>query len=70
MKQFLIFVFGLMSMVVFVCGMVCGVQAIASGEPFSVVCGVVFMIIWVYVAINWLKSNGPDMLYKQFFEKD
>lgn len=70
MKQFLIFVFGLLSILVFVCGMVCGIQAIVSGGTFSVVCAVVFMIVWVYLAIDWLKMNGPDLLYNQFFDKE
>lgn len=68
MKQFLIFVFGLMSMVVFVCGMVCGIQAIVAGGVFTIVCAVVFMCVWICLAIDWFKSGGPDLLYEQFFD--
>lgn len=70
MKQFLIFVFGLMSMVVFVCGMVCGIQAIVAGGWFTIVCAVVFMCAWVCLAVDWFKINGPDLLYNQFFDKE
>ena len=69
MKQFLIFVFGLLSILIFICGMVCGIQAVIADGVFTTVCAVVFMGVWVYLAIDWLRSNGPDMLYKQFFDK-
>lgn len=69
MKQFLIFIFGLLSILIFICGMVCGIQTIVVGGMFNIVCAVVFMVVWGYLIIDWLKSNGPDMLYKQFFEK-
>ena len=69
MKQILIFAFGLLSVLIFIAGMVCGIQAIIADGVFTTVCAVVFMGVWVYLAIDWLKSNGPDMLYKQFFDK-
>lgn len=69
MKQFIITLIGLLSVVVFICGVVCGIQAIVAGSGFTIGCSVAFMIVWVYLAIDWFRGDGPEMLYKQFFER-
>jgi hypothetical protein len=69
MKQFIITLIGLLSIVVFICGIVCGIQAIVAGSGFTTVSSVIFMIVWVYLAIDWFRGDGPEMLYKQFFDK-
>ena len=70
MKQFLIFVCGVLSMIIALSGMICAIQAIATGVPFLVVCALVFAVAWGYIVLDWFREKCPekvaDVIYNKF----
>ena len=70
MKQFLIFVCGVLSMIIALSGMICAIQAIATGIPIFIVCALVFAVAWVYIVFDWFREKWPeevaDMIYSKF----
>lgn len=57
MKQFLIFIVGVLSMFIAMAGLICGIQAVATGIGFIVLCGILFMIVWTGIIVDWFKNK-------------
>ena len=57
-------------MIIALSGMICAIQAIATGIPLFIVCALVFAVAWVYIVFVWLKEKGPaevaDVIYNKF----
>lgn len=62
MRQFLSFLFGVLSIFLGLAGAMCAIQTIATGYAFMIVCAVIFLIVWGGIVIYWLKNNYPDKL--------
>lgn len=62
MRQFLSFVFGVLSIFIALTGAISAIQAIVTGIPFIVVCAVIFLVVWVGIVVYWLRNNYPDKL--------
>lgn len=69
MKQFLIFVCGVLSMVIALSGMICAIQAIVTGVPFLVVCALVFAVAWGYIVLDWFQKKGPQEVANVIYNK-
>ena len=57
MKQVLIFIVGVFSMFIAMAGLICGIQAVATGIGFLVLCGILFMIVWTGIVVDWFKNK-------------
>lgn len=60
MIQFLIFLIGALSMLVMVCGAICAIQTIATGEAFLIVVALIFLCAWAWLTYRWLKGKGYE----------
>ena len=69
MKQFLIFVCGVLSMVIALSGMICAIQALATGIPFFIVCALVFAVAWGYIVLDWFKEKCPEKVADVIYTK-
>lgn len=61
MKQVIIFLIGLLSILVAIAGAVCAVVAVANGG-FTLVCGIIFFSVWVSLWIAYLKNKYPEKI--------
>ena len=57
MRQFLIFIIGVLSMFVAMTGFICAIQAIATMQVFHIICAVVFAVVWVYMVLDYFKNK-------------
>lgn len=57
MRQFLIFIVGALSMFIAVAGIICGIQAIATSIGFLVLCGILFLIVWTFIAVVYFRGK-------------
>ena len=57
MRNFLIFIVGVLSMFVAMTGFICTIQAIATMQVFHIVCAVVFAVVWAYMVLDYFKNK-------------
>lgn len=69
-KNLLIFVLGLISLMVAVMGVVCAISTFTQGGAFNIICGVGFLVAWVWLVIAWFKDDMPRYFYFHWFDKD
>lgn len=69
MKQFLIFVCGVLSMIIALSGMICAIQAIVTGVPFLVVCALVFAVAWGYIVLDYFKNKVFEDVAEMIYNK-
>lgn len=73
MKQFLTFLIGFVSILIVIAGCVCAVCAFANPDPQSstltIICGVVFILAWAYIAVDWFNSDMPSAIYEHWRQK-
>lgn len=62
MRQFLIFMCGVLSVFIGLAGAICAIQTIVTGLPIMVVIAVIFLIVWVAIVVLWLRNNCPEKL--------
>ena len=69
MKQFLIFICGVLSMIIALSGMICAIQAIVTGVPFLVVCALVFAVVWAYMVLDYFKNKVFEDVAEMIYNK-
>lgn len=69
LKQILIFLVGLVSMLVAVAGVVCAIQAIATKVVFCIICAILFLPVWAWLAIEYFKDKCPEGLGETIYNK-
>ena len=57
MKQFLIFIVGVLSMLVAMTGFICAIQTIATMQVFHIICAVIFAVVWAYMVLDYFKNK-------------
>ena len=69
MKQFLIFIVGVLSMFVAMTGFICAIQAIATGIAFYIVCALVFALVWGYLVLDYFRNKVFEDVAELICEK-
>lgn len=69
MRNFLIFIIGVLSMFVAMTGFICAIQAIATMQVFHIICAVVFAVVWAYMVLDYFKNKGFEDVAKMICNK-
>ena len=69
MKQFLIFIIGVLSMFVAMTGFICAIQAIATMQVFHIICAVVFAVVWAYMVLEYFKNKVFEDVAEMIYNK-
>lgn len=69
MIQFLIFLIGALSMLVMVCGAICAIQTIATGEAFLIVVALIFLCAWVWIFLRWFREKEYEFYANEIYKK-
>lgn len=68
MKQVIIFLIGLLSILVALAGAVCAVVAVVNGG-FALVCGFIFFAVWVFLWLTYMKNKYPEKIGERLYAK-
>lgn len=61
MEQLKIYFKNVAITLVILCGFITGIGALSTGDVFFIVCAVVFMSVWAYKAVMYIKEHsGQD----------
>ncbi len=69
MKQLLIFFTGALSMFIALCGVICAIQAIATGVPFLIICATLFVIAWIAIVLDYFKNKSFEEIAERIYVK-